>query len=70
MEKQMAKKHHLNDFQASYQRLVDDFREPEVITKNAEQVIANAQAAITKAQALIQVNECLKGGIEFSKNLE
>jgi len=37
----------LNDFQASYQRLVDDTRESEVITKNAEQVIANAQEAIT-----------------------
>ena len=42
---------HLNDFQASYQRLVD------VITKNAERVIANAQVAIAKAQALIQVNK-------------
>jgi len=49
--------YHLNDFQASYQRLVDDSREPEVITKNAEQVIANAQAAIAKAQAFIQVYE-------------
>ena len=39
---------HLNDFQASYQRLADDSRESEVITKKAEQVIA-------KAQALIQV---------------
>ena len=48
---------HLNDFQASYQRLVDDSRESEVITKNAEQVIANALAAIAKAQALIQVNK-------------
>jgi len=37
--------------------LVNDFRESEVITKNAEQVIANALAAIAKAQALIQVNE-------------
>jgi len=37
--------------------LVDDSRESEVITKNAEQVIANAQAAIAKAQAFIQVNE-------------
>jgi len=41
--------HHLNDFQASYQRLVDDSRESEVIIKNAEQVIPNAQAAIAKA---------------------
>jgi len=48
---------HLNDFQASYQRLVDDSRESEVIINNAKQVIANTQAAITKAQALIQVNE-------------
>ena len=51
----MAKEaRHLNDFQASYQRLVDDSRESEVITKNTEQVIANTQAAIAKAQALIR----------------
>ena len=43
MEEQMTEEaHYLNDFQASYQRLVDDSRESEVITKNAEQVIANA----------------------------
>ena len=40
---------HFNEFTASYQRLVDDARESEVMTKNAEQVIANAQAAIAKA---------------------
>ena len=58
MEEQMAEEaRHFNDFQARYQRLVDDSRESEVITKNAEQVIATAQAAIAKAQALIQVNE-------------
>ena len=58
MEEQMAEEaYRLNDFQASYQRLVDDSRESEVITKNAEQVIVNAQAAISKAQTLIQVNE-------------
>ena len=58
MEEQMAEEAcHFNDFQASYQRLIYDSRESEVITKNAEQVIANAQAAIAKAQALIQVNE-------------
>ena len=58
IEEQMAEEaRHLNDFQASYQRLVDDSREFEVISKNAEQVIATAQVAITKAQALIQVNE-------------
>ena len=52
MEKQMAEEaRHLIDFQAGYQRLVDDSRESEVITKNAEQVIAYAQAAIAKAQA-------------------
>ena len=50
MEEQMVEEaRHLNDFQASYQRLVDDSRESEVITKNAEQVITTAQAAITKA---------------------
>ena len=54
----MAKEtRHLNDFQASYQKLVDDSRESEVITKNAKQVIENAQAAIAKTQVLIQVNE-------------
>jgi len=43
MAKQMAEEaRHLNDFQASYQRLVDDSRESEVITKNAEQIITNA----------------------------
>jgi len=43
MVEQIAKETcHLNDFQASYQRLVDDSRESEVIIKNAEQVIANA----------------------------
>ena len=58
MEEQMAEEaRHLNDFQTSYQRLINDSRESEVITKNAKQVIANTQAAITKAQALIQVNE-------------
>ena len=58
MEEQMAEEvHHLNDFHASYQRLVDDSREFKVITKNAKQVISNAQVAIAKAQALFQVNE-------------
>jgi len=50
MEEQMAEEaRHLNDFQASYQRLIDDSRESKVITKNTEQVIAPAQAAIAKA---------------------
>ena len=58
IEEQMAEEAcHFNKFQASYQRLVDDSGESEIITKNAEQVVANAQAAIAKAQALIQVNE-------------
>jgi len=58
MEEQMAKEaRHLHNFQASYQRLVDDSRESEVVTKNTEQAITAAQAAIIKAQALIQVNE-------------
>ena len=35
MEEQMAEKaHHLNNFQVSYQRLVDDSRESEVITND------------------------------------
>jgi len=58
MEEQMAEEAcHLHNFQASYQRLVDDSRESEVITKNAEQAITTARATIAKAQALIQVNE-------------
>ena len=37
MEEQMAKKAlHLHNFQASYRRLVDDSREAEIVTKNAE----------------------------------
>ena len=49
--------HHLHNFQASYQRLVDDSREFKVAIKNAEQVITTARVAIAKAEALIQVNE-------------
>ena len=47
---------HLNDFQAIYQRLLDDSRESKII-QNTEQVIATAQEPIAKAQALIQVKE-------------
>ena len=37
MEEQMAEEaRHFNEFQASYQRLVDDSRESEVVTKNAQ----------------------------------
>ena len=58
MKEQMVEEaRHLHNFQASYQRLVDDSRESEVVTKNAEQVITIARAVITKVQALIQVNE-------------
>ena len=58
MEEQMAEEaHHLHNFQANYQRLVDDSRESEIVTKNAEQVITTAQVAIVKMQALIQVNK-------------
>jgi len=57
IEEQMAEEaHHFNEFQASYQKLVDDSWESKIITKNVKQVIANAQAVIAKAQALIQVN--------------
>ena len=58
MKEQMAEEaRHLHNFQASYQRLVDDSTESEVVTKNAEQVITTARAATAKAKALIQVNE-------------
>ena len=50
IEEQIAEEaHHFDKFMISYQRLVDDARESEVIKKNAEQVIANAQASIAKA---------------------
>ena len=49
MEEQMVEEvRRLNDFQTSYQILVDNSRESEVITKNAVHVIANAQAVIVK----------------------
>ena len=38
----------LNNFQASYQILVDDSRESEVITKNAEQVIPNVKQLLPR----------------------
>ena len=50
MEEQIAEEaRHLNDFQASYQTFVDNSRESEVISKNAEQVITTAWAVIAKA---------------------
>ena len=58
MEEQMPEEaHHLHNFQASYQKMVDDSRKFEVITKNVEQVIITARADIAKAEALIQINE-------------
>ena len=58
MEEQMVEEaRHLHNFQADYQRLVDDSKEFEIVTKSTEQVIATARATIAKTQALIQVNE-------------
>jgi len=55
MEEQMAEEaRHLQHFQADYQRMVDDSKEPEIVIQSAEQVIATAQAAIARVQALIQ----------------
>ena len=48
---------HLHNFQADYQRLVDDSKEYEIVTKSIEQVIATTRATIAKAQVLIQVNK-------------
>ena len=48
---------YLDDSKASYQNLTDDLQRSEIVTKNAEGVIASAQTAITKAQALIYDNE-------------
>ena len=54
MEEQMAEEaRQLHNFQADYQRLVDNSKESEVITKSVEQVITTARAAIAKAQALL-----------------
>jgi len=58
MEEQTAEEaRHLHNFQADYQRLVDDSRESEIVTNSAEQVIATARETTAKVQALIQVNE-------------
>ena len=48
---------HLHNFQADYQRLVNDSNESEIVIQSTEQVIATAQAAIARAQALIEANE-------------
>jgi len=49
MKEQMAQEaRHLHDFQASYQRLVDDSKESEVITKNVEQVITTMRQLLPK----------------------
>ena len=48
---------HLHNFQSDYQRLVDNSKESEIVTKSAEQIITTARETIAKAQALIQVNE-------------
>ena len=48
---------YLQNFQADYQRLVDDSKKSEVVIQSAEQVIATAQIAIAGAQALIEANE-------------
>ena len=51
MEEQMAEEaRHLHNFQADYQRLVDDLKESEIVIQSAEQVITTAQAAIARAQ--------------------
>ena len=53
MEEQITEEaRHLHNFQADYQRLVDDSRESEIVTNSVEQVIPTAQANIAKAQAL------------------
>ena len=57
IEERIAEKaRHLHNFQADYQRLVDNSKESEIVTKSAEQVIDTARVTIAKAQALIQVN--------------
>jgi len=52
MEEQMAEEAcHLHNFKAKYPRLVNDYKESEVVNKNAEQVITTTRVAIAKAQA-------------------
>ena len=48
-EKMVEEARHLYNFQAEYQRLADDSKESDIVTKSAEQVIAIAQATIAKA---------------------
>jgi len=49
--------HHLQHFQADYQRLVGDSKESEIVIQSTEQVIATARITIVRAQALIEANE-------------
>ena len=50
MEEQMAEEaRYLHNFQADYQRLVDDSKEFEVVIQSAKQVIATSQITIAKA---------------------
>jgi len=48
---------HIDDFRVSYQSLINEIHQSEVVSKTAEDVIASARVAITKVQALIQDHE-------------
>ena len=58
IEERMAEEaHHLQHFQADYQRLVGDSKESEIVIQSTEQVITTAQITIARVQALIEANE-------------
>ena len=48
---------HIDDTRVSYQSLIDDIHQFEIVSKTAEDVIGSARMAISKAQVLIQDHE-------------
>ena len=48
---------HIDSSRVSYQSLIDDIHQSEIVSKTAEDIIASARKAITKAQAVIQDHE-------------
>jgi len=48
---------HIDDLRVSYQSLIEDIHQSEIVFKTAEDVISSARVVIAKAQVLIQDHE-------------
>ena len=48
--------YHIDDSKISYQSLINDIHQSEIVFKTVKDIIASAYMAIAKAQALIQDN--------------